>query len=132
MSEARLLRVVPVSGNLSTLSRPKLLDQVRDVIRTRHYSDRTEEAYVGWIKRFILFHGKRHPAEMGPAEITQFLTSLAVQRPSARRRRIRHWPRCCSSTRTCWAVIRAGWTTSCVPERSEQRSHLGPRDAHAP
>ena len=95
MGEVRLLRIVPVTG--STLARPgplracavvpaaaehkpKLLDQVRDAIRTRHYSYRTEEAYVGWIKRFILFHGKRHPAEMGPAEITQFLTSLAVQR----------------------------------------------------
>jgi integron integrase len=60
--------------------KPKLLDQVRDAIRTRHYSYRTEEAYVGWIKRFILFHHKRHPAEMGPPEITQFLTSLAVDR----------------------------------------------------
>ncbi len=60
--------------------KPKLLDQVRDAIRTRHYSYRTEEAYVGWIRRFILFHGKRHPAEMGPPEITQFLTALAVHR----------------------------------------------------
>jgi integron integrase len=61
-------------------SKPKLLDQVRDAIRVRHYSYRTEEAYVGWIKRFILFHGKRHPAEMGKEEIERFLTSLAVDR----------------------------------------------------
>jgi len=60
--------------------KPKLLDQVRDAIRTRHYSYRTEEAYVGWVKRFIVFHHKRHPAEMGPPEITQFLTALAVER----------------------------------------------------
>jgi len=60
--------------------KPKLLDQVRDAIRTRHYSYRTEEAYVGWIRRFILFHHKRHPAEMGKAEIEQFLTALAVKR----------------------------------------------------
>ena len=60
--------------------KPKLLDQVRDAIRTRHYSYRTEEAYVAWIRRFILFHDKRHPAEMGPPEITQFLTALAVER----------------------------------------------------
>jgi integrase len=60
--------------------KPKLLDQVRDAIRTRHYSYRTEQAYVGWIRRFILFHGKRHPAEMGKPEIEQFLTGLAVQR----------------------------------------------------
>jgi integron integrase len=57
---------------------PKLLDQVREAIRTRHYSLRTEEAYVQWIKRFILFHGKRHPLEMGAQEITQFLSALAV------------------------------------------------------
>ncbi len=57
---------------------PRLLDQVRDAIRTRHYSPRTEKAYVGWIRRFILFHGKRHPRELGEAEIRAFLTSLAV------------------------------------------------------
>lgn len=59
---------------------PRLLDQVRHAIRTCHYSARTEEAYVAWIRRFILFHGKRHPREMGPDEITAFLTHLAVQR----------------------------------------------------
>ncbi|MGH8056403.1 MAG: phage integrase N-terminal SAM-like domain-containing protein [Candidatus Entotheonellia bacterium] len=58
--------------------KPKLLDQVRDAIRVRHYSMRMEEAYVSWIKRFILFHGKRHPLEMGENEITQFLSALAV------------------------------------------------------
>jgi len=57
---------------------PKLLDQVRDAIRTRHYSYRTEEAYVHWIRRFILFHGKRHPTEMGAAEVSAFLSSLAT------------------------------------------------------
>jgi integron integrase len=58
--------------------KPKLLDEVREAIRTRHYSLRTEEAYVSWIKRFILFHGKRHPLEMGKDEITRFLSALAV------------------------------------------------------
>jgi integron integrase len=57
----------------------KLLDQVRDVIRLKHYSIRTEEAYVTWIRRFILFHKKRHPSEMGEQEISEFLTHLAVQ-----------------------------------------------------
>jgi integron integrase len=56
--------------------KPKLLDQVRAAIRTRHYSVRTEEAYVSWTKRFILFHGKRHPLEMGQQEIAQFLTAV--------------------------------------------------------
>ena len=60
--------------------RPKLLERVRQTLRTRHYSRRTEEAYVGWIRRFILFHGKRHPQEMAEEEITRFLSSLAVDR----------------------------------------------------
>lgn len=58
----------------------KLLDQVRDAIRRKHYSIRTEEAYVDWIRRFILFHGKRHPRDMGASEIEAFLTHLAVEK----------------------------------------------------
>src|SRR5438477_1025174 len=60
-------------------NKPKLLDQVREVIRRKHYSIRTEQAYCDWIKRFILFHRKRHPAEMAEAEITAFLTHLAAK-----------------------------------------------------
>lgn len=56
---------------------PKLLDRVRLAIRARHYSRRTEEAYVHWIRRFIIFHGRRHPREMGEAEITAFVGMLA-------------------------------------------------------
>jgi integron integrase len=56
-----------------------LLDRVREAIRARHYSRRTEKAYVGWIKRYIFFHNKRHPGEMGGAEVTRFLTALAVE-----------------------------------------------------
>ena len=56
---------------------PKLLDQVRSAIRLRHYSIRTEEAYVQWIRRYILFHNKRHPLEMGSLEINRFLSHLA-------------------------------------------------------
>lgn len=59
---------------------PKLLDQVRDRLRVKHYSIRTEMAYLGWIKRFILFHDKRHPTGMGKAEVEAFLTHLAVER----------------------------------------------------
>jgi len=58
--------------------KPRLLDRVREAVRARHYSRRTEKAYVHWIKRYIFFHDKRHPAEMGAAEVTAFLTSLAV------------------------------------------------------
>jgi len=60
-------------------NKPKLLDQVRAAIRIKHYSHRTEEAYVHWAKRFILFHNKRHPREMGAAEINQFLSHLAIK-----------------------------------------------------
>jgi integron integrase len=58
---------------------PKLLDQVRLRCRAKHYSLRTEETYLHWIKRFILFHGKRHPREMGSAEVEAFLSDLAVR-----------------------------------------------------
>src|SRR3989304_2431438 len=57
---------------------PRLLDRVRAALRARHHSRRTEKTYVAWICRYIFFHGKRHPAEMGAAEISRFLTSLAV------------------------------------------------------
>lgn len=51
---------------------PKLLDQVRDRVRLKHYSLRTAQAYLGWIKRYIIFHNKRHPAEMGRLELESF------------------------------------------------------------
>jgi Phage integrase, N-terminal SAM-like domain len=56
----------------------KLLDRVREAIRLKHYSYRTEETYIQWIKRYIFFHNTRHPQEMGVAEIEAFLTHLAV------------------------------------------------------
>lgn len=58
----------------------KLLDRVHRTIRALHYSHRTEEAYVGWIRRYIIFHGKRHPATMGEREVREFLTDLAARR----------------------------------------------------
>lgn len=63
----------------SAVQQPRLLDQVRLAIRTRHYSYKTEESYVHWIKRFIFFNKKRHPAEMSEKEIAQFLSSLASE-----------------------------------------------------
>jgi integron integrase len=57
---------------------PRLLDQVRHVLRAKHYALRTEEAYVGWIRRYVLFHQKRHPRELGMPEVNAFLTDLAV------------------------------------------------------
>jgi len=66
------------NGTTRRSQQPKLLEQVREAIRARHYSLRTEEAYVQWIRRFILFHDRRHPLEMGAQEVQQFLTDLAV------------------------------------------------------
>jgi integron integrase len=68
----------PVQGG--AMENPRLLDQVRDALRVRHYSLRTEASYLQWIKRFILFHKKRHPREMAEPEITAFLTYLAVDK----------------------------------------------------
>ena len=60
--------------------KPKLLQQVRDAIRRKHFSPRTEESYVHWIKRFVFFHGKRHPLDLGEAQVTAFLNHLARDR----------------------------------------------------
>jgi len=69
-----------MTENTPTASPPrKLLDQVRDRVRVKHYSIRTETQYVQWIKRFIVFHDKRHPKEMGAVEVEAFLTHLAVE-----------------------------------------------------
>ena len=62
------------------MGKKRLLDQVRDAIRSRHYSLRTEQSYIQWIRRYIYFHGKRHPEDMGEEEISSFLTHLAVDR----------------------------------------------------
>jgi hypothetical protein len=73
-------RVYPVPHtDASNPEPPKLLDRLRQVLRTKHYAYHTEQAYVGWVRRFILFHDKRHPQEMGGAEIERFLTHLAVE-----------------------------------------------------
>ena len=72
--------VPPKSSDKSTAENPpKLLDQVREKLRVKHYSIRTEQAYVGWIKRYIFFHGKRHPKNLDARDIEAFLTHLAVE-----------------------------------------------------
>ena len=65
------------------LRKPKLLDELRATIRRRHYSRRTEEAYADWVRRFVRFHGLRHPAELGEREVETFLSDLAVRRDVA-------------------------------------------------
>jgi len=79
-SQARNTSSGKASVSQTNRKSPRLLDQVRSEIRKRHYSLRTEQSYVHWIKRFILFHEKRHPREMGAAEIEAFLSDLAVAR----------------------------------------------------
>jgi hypothetical protein len=64
-----------LSASISVQEPPKLMDQVRDRLRIKHYSLRTEMAYSGWIKRYIFFHGKRHPVEMGKNEVEAFYLS---------------------------------------------------------
>jgi hypothetical protein len=67
------------SSGSGSQSPPKLLDRVRRELRLRHYSARTEESYVHWVRRFVLFHGKRHPAGLGGPEIAAFLSHLACE-----------------------------------------------------
>ena len=70
----------PNQSEDSSPRKPKLLEQARDILRAKYYSRRTEEVYLGWMRRFILFHHKRHPREMGAVEATAFLTALATER----------------------------------------------------
>ena len=67
------------AGTVSGSGKPRLLDEVRGRLRVKHYSTRTEAIYVGWIKRFIVANGKRHPRDMGAVDVERFLTTLAVQ-----------------------------------------------------
>lgn len=64
-------------------SQPRLFDQVRDVLRRRHYSYQTEKSYIQWIKRFVVFHNMRPPRDMGAPEVEAFLTHLAVDQKVA-------------------------------------------------
>jgi hypothetical protein len=81
---------------------PRLYDRVMGVLGARHYSRRTEEAYVHWIRRFILFHAGAHPRELGEGHVNTFL-HLAVKRNVAASLRVRLWRRCCSFTGTYWS-----------------------------
>ena len=80
MRAPRATPVISHSPSIPPASPPKLLDRVRWHLRVKHYSIRTEKTYVDWIRRFILFHGKRHPNDMAEEEISTFLTHLAVER----------------------------------------------------
>ena len=71
-------RLCMLENQNESANRPNLLEQIKGVMRVKHYSIRTEEAYVGWVKKFVLFYNKKHPKYMGAKEIENFLTHLAV------------------------------------------------------
>ena len=96
----------------SSPPKPKLLEQLRQALRARHYSRRTEQTYCRWVRRYIFFHNVRHPAEMGEAEINAFLTHLAVkEKVSASTRSATRSPRICSRTGTISARSRSSLGT---------------------
>lgn len=79
MSSSKIHPIQHAKSTSGVSAKPRLLDRVRERVRSRHYSIRTEEAYVDWVRRFVLFHGKRHPLEMGAMEVEAFLSHLAVE-----------------------------------------------------
>ena len=82
-SQTKPVRPIAPPQDTSPTHGKKLMDQVSDALRTKHYSYRTEQTYKDWIKRYILFHGKRHPKDMGEAEIRLFIAHLAAERKVA-------------------------------------------------
>jgi site-specific recombinase XerD len=68
-----------MSNSAAAPPSPRLLERVREVIRIKHYSIRTEQAYLQWIRRYIVFHGRRHPNELGGEELSAFLSDLAIR-----------------------------------------------------
>jgi len=82
-NDASTIEAAPKPAGLSVSKPKKLLDQVSEALRTKHYAYRTEETYIDWIKRYILFHKKRHPKDMGEKEIHEFITYLATERKVA-------------------------------------------------
>lgn len=94
-------------------AKPKLLDQVRSELRKRHYSHRTEEAYISWIRRFICFHKVRHPSSMGRPEVEAFLSFLATDRNVAASTQNQASGLCCSFTGAFCGPAWTGWTTWC-------------------
>ena len=89
----------------------RLLEQVREAVRTRHYSFRTEEAYIRWAREYILFCGKRHLAELGAREVSAFISHLAVKRRVAASTQTQRSRPCSSSTARCSPCPSAGSTT---------------------
>jgi len=120
-STARPLRVREADS--SGAQKPRLLDRVRAAVRARHYSRRTEKAYVAWIRRYLLFHDKRHPADIGAPEVTRFLSSLAVDGNVAASTQNQALSALLFLYGRSWKSISRGCTRSSVPsDRSGCRS----------
>src|SRR5881394_2053653 len=94
---------------------PKPLDQVREVIRMKRYSIRTEQSYVEWIKRYIFFHNKRHPADMAEPEIRAFISDLATKSPLPPQRKLS------LSARSYFCIVRFSKKTFRTLRASNQR-----------
>ncbi len=109
------MRYTPKNNGVTAPPPLRLLDQVRDRLRVRRYSLRTEQAYVSWIRRFILAGGKRHPAQMGQAEVEAFLTRLATDGRVSAGTQNQRWLRCCFFTAKCCASSCRGWKTWYAP-----------------
>ena len=102
--------------------KPRLLDQVRERCRVKHYSIRTEKTYADWIRRFILFHGKRHPRDMGAPEVEGFLSHLAVDGNVAASTQNQALAAICSCTARC-----SGWNCRGLRTSHARRSrHASP------
>ena len=79
VNDANTMEALCVSSDSPQIEqKPRLLDQVRNIVRCKHYSLRTEQGYIQWIKRYIFFHGKQHPDDLNEAHVSAFLTHLAV------------------------------------------------------
>ncbi len=116
----------PTSALASDPRPPRLFDQVRHAIRTRHMSPRTAEAYVFWAKRYILFQGKRHPKEMGAAEVRGFLSHLALERQVSASTQNQAFSALLFLYRLCAATHKRGYVVAAVVWRSG-RNPLGRR-----
>jgi hypothetical protein len=111
-----------ISSRVSTPPKTKLLDQVRETIRRKHYGIRTETTYIDWIKRYILFHRKRHPAEMGGHEMEQFLNHLAVDKEVAARSGPSRWAQLANGQFTLWRRVALDGMCSAASQGSSKRT----------
>ena len=98
-------------------AKPRLFEQVRNRLRTLHYSYRTEQQYLGWVRRFVLFHHRRHPAELGAPEVEAFLSHLAVDRKVSAPTQNQALAAILFMYRHVLERSFRGWTRSCAPSR---------------